>query len=135
MIRRPPRSTRVRSSAASDVYKRQQVSEGHPGGRGDLTKGAALPLAGTTKDVADLAPQHDHRTTSLPLSRHGTRRRARPCCHRPRTDRRTPTVPRGTDTVAGDTSGSRVPAHGDSNAGGGPGVPPRSRFTRSLSLI
>ena len=26
MIRRPPRSTRVRSSAASDVYKRQQYS-------------------------------------------------------------------------------------------------------------
>src|SRR5665254_13008 len=26
MIRRPPRSTRVRSSAASDVYKRQSVS-------------------------------------------------------------------------------------------------------------
>src|SRR5665811_2619467 len=26
MIRRPPRSTRVRSSAASDVYKRQVVS-------------------------------------------------------------------------------------------------------------
>src|SRR5665811_834394 len=25
MIRRPPRSTRVRSSAASDVYKRQEV--------------------------------------------------------------------------------------------------------------
>src|SRR5665811_1878105 len=25
MIRRPPRSTRVRSSAASDVYKRQQA--------------------------------------------------------------------------------------------------------------
>ncbi|WP_460379541.1 hypothetical protein, partial [Staphylococcus aureus] len=25
MIRRPPRSTRVRSSAASDVYKRQGV--------------------------------------------------------------------------------------------------------------
>src|SRR5665811_1809429 len=25
MIRRPPRSTRVRSSAASDVYKRQQL--------------------------------------------------------------------------------------------------------------
>src|SRR5665811_2141441 len=32
MIRRPPRSTRVRSSAASDVYKRQVlqvVSRGH----------------------------------------------------------------------------------------------------------
>src|SRR5665811_469418 len=28
MIRRPPRSTRVRSSAASDVYKRQGVWEG-----------------------------------------------------------------------------------------------------------
>src|SRR5665811_1614899 len=27
MIRRPPRSTRVRSSAASDVYKRQGVSD------------------------------------------------------------------------------------------------------------
>ena len=26
MIRRPPRSTRVRSSAASDVYKRQLLS-------------------------------------------------------------------------------------------------------------
>src|SRR5665811_2115614 len=31
MIRRPPRSTRVRSSAASDVYKRQPLL--HPGGR------------------------------------------------------------------------------------------------------
>ncbi|WP_460379543.1 hypothetical protein, partial [Staphylococcus aureus] len=29
MIRRPPRSTRVRSSAASDVYKRQQHRQGH----------------------------------------------------------------------------------------------------------
>src|SRR5665811_2626941 len=27
MIRRPPRSTRVRSSAASDVYKRQSVTQ------------------------------------------------------------------------------------------------------------
>src|SRR5665254_2949 len=27
MIRRPPRSTRVRSSAASDVYKRQDLSD------------------------------------------------------------------------------------------------------------
>ena len=30
MIRRPPRSTLDRSSAASDVYKRQAVSMGHP---------------------------------------------------------------------------------------------------------
>src|SRR5665254_26209 len=28
MIRRPPRSTRVRSSAASDVYKRQAYEDG-----------------------------------------------------------------------------------------------------------
>src|SRR5665811_1625637 len=34
MIRRPPRSTRVRSSAASDVYKRQQISI-HQGGTSD----------------------------------------------------------------------------------------------------
>src|SRR5665811_2511464 len=32
MIRRPPRSTRVRSSAASDVYKRQVLSK-EEGGR------------------------------------------------------------------------------------------------------
>ena len=32
MIRRPPRSTRVRSSAASDVYKRQGDPQAHPGG-------------------------------------------------------------------------------------------------------
>src|SRR5665811_2634888 len=35
MIRRPPRSTRVRSSAASDVYKRQYLSR-------DLLRGLAL---------------------------------------------------------------------------------------------
>src|SRR5450756_1946183 len=29
MIRRPPRSTQSRSSAASDVYKRQAYSSGH----------------------------------------------------------------------------------------------------------
>src|SRR5665811_1237138 len=34
MIRRPPRSTRVRSSAASDVYKRQ----------GDLTRGISAVI-------------------------------------------------------------------------------------------
>src|SRR5665811_2592819 len=31
MIRRPPRSTRVRSSAASDVYKRQELDRWAPG--------------------------------------------------------------------------------------------------------
>ena len=45
MIRRPPRSTLDRSSAASDVYKRQ--GEDVPGG--DLPAGqtlASLPIAG-----------------------------------------------------------------------------------------
>src|SRR5428012_19639 len=36
MIRRPPRSTQSRSSAASDVYKRQHV-DGLPGGEGSFT--------------------------------------------------------------------------------------------------
>src|SRR5665811_770321 len=38
MIRRPPRSTRVRSSAASDVYKRQflDCSRASMGTRGDM---------------------------------------------------------------------------------------------------
>src|SRR5450756_3103442 len=35
MIRRPPRSTQSRSSAASDVYKRQEVHRRRPGTRGD----------------------------------------------------------------------------------------------------
>src|SRR5665811_1152053 len=42
MIRRPPRSTRVRSSAASDVYKRQdlhQRSAARTGGRRDVPRG------------------------------------------------------------------------------------------------
>src|SRR5665811_1519102 len=52
MIRPPPRSTRVRSSAASDVYKRQHIT--HPvvvrGGRPD---GAAQRLARGTHPRQD----------------------------------------------------------------------------------
>src|SRR5665811_522766 len=40
MIRRPPRSTRVRSSAASDVYKRQGI-----GGTGIVTIGGIVSMA------------------------------------------------------------------------------------------
>src|SRR5665811_1646083 len=47
MIRRPPRSTRVRSSAASDVYKRQETRRSL---RGDL-------LRGRGSDVIMLNPQ------------------------------------------------------------------------------
>src|SRR5450756_1297652 len=47
MIRRPPRSTQSRSSAASDVYKRQPIQAGIPGIgiRGiDLTVDRLLPV-------------------------------------------------------------------------------------------
>src|SRR5665811_911599 len=46
MIRRPPRSTRVRSSAASDVYKRQEAdrkSETARGVEGRVFADAPLP--------------------------------------------------------------------------------------------
>ena len=45
MIRRPPRSTRVRSSAASDVYKRQVQRRALPGsiGLGHAKDAAAKP--------------------------------------------------------------------------------------------
>ena len=42
MIRRPPRSTRVRSSAASDVYKRQGV----PGGAVMVAAGLLADMMG-----------------------------------------------------------------------------------------
>ena len=52
MIRRPPRSTRVRSSAASDVYKRQQRTHKEVSLDEDFqADGGVLPL-----DVPDRAP-------------------------------------------------------------------------------
>src|SRR5450756_2458057 len=49
MIRRPPRSTQSRSSAASDVYKRQVVRRAHrlgyPSGRGWPAEKAASVFA------------------------------------------------------------------------------------------
>src|SRR5450756_3173705 len=52
MIRRPPRSTQSRSSAASDVYKRQELIWS-PGAQGPLVKliGSARP--GTTLYAED----------------------------------------------------------------------------------
>ena len=51
MIRRPPRSTRVRSSAASDVYKRQDLK---------IRFLAKLDLASSKspQDIFDLANQY-----------------------------------------------------------------------------
>src|SRR5450756_3145670 len=54
MIRRPPRSTQSRSSAASDVYKRQ-VLHVHAGPAVDLRR----VLAGQQRDL--------HKVTSCPL--------------------------------------------------------------------
>src|SRR5665811_1025995 len=48
MIRRPPRSTRVRSSAASDVYKRQAHA------------GFGEQVAGASRVRFELAPQLSH---------------------------------------------------------------------------
>src|SRR5665811_42240 len=53
MIRRPPRSTRVRSSAASDVYKRQ-VDE-----RGVLLRGGGLVIAGRENQQRRVKVAHD----------------------------------------------------------------------------
>src|SRR5450756_3256862 len=49
MIRRPPRSTQSRSSAASDVYKRQPL---HRAVRGD--EGDAFPHAALRAEPADV---------------------------------------------------------------------------------
>src|SRR5680860_1923404 len=56
MIRRPPRSTQSRSSAASDVYKRQRLDRKRDGRRGGaMSKGHVLAIdQGTTSTRAIL---------------------------------------------------------------------------------
>src|SRR5665811_154396 len=51
MIRRPPRSTRVRSSAASDVYKRQDVLRAKGRGRDVAAAWETLKKADVTPSV------------------------------------------------------------------------------------
>src|SRR5665811_557508 len=57
MIRRPPRSTRVRSSAASDVYKRQ-FDEFHGqdegDGEGDLSESLCAEPVGVAAELAEV---------------------------------------------------------------------------------
>src|SRR5665811_714225 len=62
MRRRPPRSTRVRSSAASDVYKRQVTEDTCEGSRvrGGLERGAQLLLdIGSAQAAAILGSDRD----------------------------------------------------------------------------
>src|SRR5665811_2503227 len=55
MIRRPPRSTRVRSSAASDVYKRQDLNLRHL-----RPKRSALPSCATARYSPRCTGPDDH---------------------------------------------------------------------------
>ena len=59
MIRRPPRSTLDRSSAASDVYKRQHQEVGHRGGR---------PVVGQVEDDREPGPTVRAGDEGMPLS-------------------------------------------------------------------
>eukprot|EP00656_Telonema_subtile_P033036 TRINITY_DN36424_c0_g1_i1.p1 TRINITY_DN36424_c0_g1~~TRINITY_DN36424_c0_g1_i1.p1 ORF type:complete len:112 (+),score=19.61 TRINITY_DN36424_c0_g1_i1:33-368(+) len=63
MMRRPPRSTLSSSSAASDVYKRQEVMNWAPG-RSQYT--APLRLSSPVPVAVERAPQRSHRPPSPP---------------------------------------------------------------------
>src|SRR5450756_157868 len=91
MIRRPPRSTQSRSSAASDVYKRQEgpyggtagcAGGGRPfdGGSGDKTRGpqAAGPSPATLSVLAATASKGNAEQDLHHLAAGSTRRLRRP---------------------------------------------------------
>src|SRR5450756_1012918 len=59
MIRRPPRSTQSRSSAASDVYKRQAWPVEAVEAMAEIARAAEVPEAGTVPDVASPPPPGD----------------------------------------------------------------------------
>ena len=58
MIRRPPRSPLDRSSAASDVYKRQEKLKGHPlFAHVTLTRSERSPIAAlVTEMLEEISP-------------------------------------------------------------------------------
>src|SRR5450756_1505381 len=71
MIRRPPRSTQSRSSAASDVYKRQLVGRvvnplGQPiDGKGPVASKEFYPVARLAPGVVDRMPVKEPMQTGL----------------------------------------------------------------------
>src|SRR5450756_1955886 len=69
MIRRPPRSTQSRSSAASDVYKRQPPPSrgGRKGGIGRAPDHSGEPWRPTAGSAAALAPSFRFDTTGATL--------------------------------------------------------------------
>ena len=73
MIRRPPRSTLDRSSAASDVYKRQFLYRGpaRTGGYPGFESGRA-EYAGAPGGLRDQPHRHDHPVSYTHLRAHET---------------------------------------------------------------
>eukprot|EP00658_Telonema_sp_P-2_P031215 TRINITY_DN23408_c0_g2_i1.p1 TRINITY_DN23408_c0_g2~~TRINITY_DN23408_c0_g2_i1.p1 ORF type:complete len:118 (+),score=43.88 TRINITY_DN23408_c0_g2_i1:124-477(+) len=70
MIRRPPRSTLSSSSAASDVYKRQHLTDGYAAANVEGLEGAALPQARHITDGFAIAEVEGLKGGALPQSRH-----------------------------------------------------------------
>src|SRR5450756_2072748 len=71
MIRRPPRSTQSRSSAASDVYKRQAlaITFGHEIGPAGLAIPTEVAVSGSCPQV--FKPLVHATRTSIPARRNG----------------------------------------------------------------
>src|SRR5450756_651763 len=100
MIRRPPRSTQSRSSAASDVYKRQSLS------RALLFQQQAGASRSLHQSVLRPSVSLSVRNTQEYLSPHGALRQ---CCHRCHTCRADASVSFRYLLVFGRILGSRNP--------------------------
>src|SRR5665811_2639452 len=66
MIRRPPRSTRVRSSAASDVYKRQVGAS--PIGQTITAEGVVFEIVGVAKAKGSIFGQSQDNFLIIPIN-------------------------------------------------------------------
>src|SRR5665254_21977 len=83
MIRRPPRSTRVRSSAASDVYKRQV---------GLRLRDPGQSLRSARRSTARLRAEQGHTVGESRMSHHLSRMEKRGLVRREASDARYPDV-------------------------------------------